>query len=237
MTIPAIALLGIVVCWLLIDPPRWLIRLVSRMAPRVLFSVPTDRPRVALTIDDGPSPELTGAILDILRKHGAHATFFVLGERAARHPELIVRIREEGHEIGNHMMADRRALLLGMDAFRREVTEAARVLGPDASRLFRAGSGWMRPAQRRLVEELGYRACLGSVYPHDVVHRSGRVTRWFMLRKVRPGDIVILHEGDERRRGVLRALDEALPEMSRRGLEVASVGKLVATGRRVGRRS
>jgi len=212
--------------WMLVDPPRRLIRLVSRMAPRVLFFVPTDRPRVALTIDDGPSPELTGAILDVLKKHGARATFFVLGERAARHPELIARMREEGHEIGNHMMADRRALLLGMDDFRRDVTEADRVLGPDSSRLFRAGSGWMRPAQLRLVDDLGYRACLGSVYPLDVLHRSARITRWYVLRKVRPGDIVILHEGDARRHGVLRVLEETLPALSRRGIEVGTVREL-----------
>jgi peptidoglycan/xylan/chitin deacetylase (PgdA/CDA1 family) len=235
-----VGILALIVVWVLGYQPRIVVDLLTRSQDRILFRVPTDRDLVALTLDDGPSPELTGDLLDVLARHGARATFFVLGEKAARHPELIARIRAEGHEIGNHMMTNRRALLMGTEAFRREVVEADRVLGttarqenlwagtqgPAGSRFLRPGSGWIRLGQMRVVEELGYRYCLGSVYPSDGPIGHVGWTRWFVLRKVRRGDILILHEGSARRRVVLTVLEKVLPELRRRGLRVVSVGEL-----------
>src|SRR5258705_12507798 len=75
---------------------------LERVTANLVWRVNTERPLVGLSFDDGPDPEYTPKVLAILAKHAAHATFFVIGERAMRYPELIGRIRAKGHEIGNH---------------------------------------------------------------------------------------------------------------------------------------
>ena len=84
----------------------WVLPLLERMTPNILYRVKTKEPLVALSFDDGPHPEFTLQVLEILEQHDAKATFFVIGERAQRNPELVQRIRAAGHEIGNHYWKD-----------------------------------------------------------------------------------------------------------------------------------
>jgi peptidoglycan/xylan/chitin deacetylase (PgdA/CDA1 family) len=87
--------------------------------------LPAGQASVALTIDDGPDPEVTPAVLDLLSRNRVRATFFCIGERVARHPELARRIAREGHEIGNHTEHHRYVFsLFGPAAIRREITQA-----------------------------------------------------------------------------------------------------------------
>ena len=85
-----------------------------------MTGVRTSAPAAALTFDDGPDPETTLAVLDLLGRVGAKATFFLVGARAARHPELVARIAAEGHAIGNHGW-DHPALLMLAPAETREL--------------------------------------------------------------------------------------------------------------------
>ena len=104
---------------------------------------------VALTIDDGPDPEVTPAVLDLLARHGVRATFFCIGERVARHPQLARRIAREGHEIGNHSEHHRYVFsLFGPAAIRREVG-AAQASIRAAARSFRGTSGPRRDCATR----------------------------------------------------------------------------------------
>jgi peptidoglycan/xylan/chitin deacetylase (PgdA/CDA1 family) len=107
-----LAILGLLLTgWLL--PPFPLVRLVSRLLPAVLFHVDTRERVVALTLDDGPHPATTGPVLDVLARHRCRATFFLLGEASERHPELVRRIVEQGHELGNHTWVAERSASLG----------------------------------------------------------------------------------------------------------------------------
>src|SRR3954447_19035596 len=89
-----------------------LLRLVARVPTGVLFAVRTTAPRVALTFDDGPHPELTPALVEVLERHGAGATFFLLGSRALQEPGLVAELVRRGHEVGNHLWNDRASVLL-----------------------------------------------------------------------------------------------------------------------------
>jgi peptidoglycan/xylan/chitin deacetylase (PgdA/CDA1 family) len=87
------------------------LRPVARLAgevsgSRVVAFVATREHHVALTIDDGPDPTTTPQLLRVLRSHGARATFFLLGERAQRRPDLVRRIVADGHEVANHLMRE-----------------------------------------------------------------------------------------------------------------------------------
>ncbi|MEE9579507.1 MAG: polysaccharide deacetylase family protein, partial [Gemmatimonadota bacterium] len=83
--------------------PGWFVGGLSRVSPEVLYFVETDRPTVALTIDDGPDPATTARILDVLERHGARATFFLITDRVPGNEAILRRILDEGHEIGNHL--------------------------------------------------------------------------------------------------------------------------------------
>src|SRR5258706_11236945 len=91
--------MGLVVYWM---EPLGILSVIERLSPNVTYRVRTHRPVVALSFDDGPHPSFTLQVLEILRQHDAKATFFLIGERALRHPEVVSRIKAAGHEVGNH---------------------------------------------------------------------------------------------------------------------------------------
>src|SRR5215475_7736047 len=97
--------------------PLWVVPLLERMTPNILYRVKTKQPLVALTFDDGPNPEFTPQVLELLKENDAKATFFLIGERAERNPELVRRILAEGHEVGNHWCRDGSVLLQSEKGF------------------------------------------------------------------------------------------------------------------------
>ena len=94
-----VVVVGLVVFWI---EPLGVLGVLERLTPIMVYRVRTKLPLVALSFDDGPHPEFTPQVLEILKRHDAKATFFLIGERALRYPEVVARIRAEGHEIGNH---------------------------------------------------------------------------------------------------------------------------------------
>jgi peptidoglycan-N-acetylglucosamine deacetylase len=212
--------------------PPWLARVLARLSRRVLFAVPTATPQVALTFDDGPHPELTPALLEVLARHGARATFFLLGEPAEARPDLAAAVVAEGHEVANHGWVDRPSALLRAEDFEDDVGRTHRALmvsGADPVFL-RPGSGWVRPSMLRTAARHGYRVALGSVAVLDLdvtdVERQAR----FVLDRVQPGAVVVLHEGYAERAGVVPLTDRVLTGLRERGLEPVTLSALVASG-------
>lgn len=207
-------------------------RAVSRMIPTdVLWYVDTGAPVFALTFDDGPSPECTPGLLAVLARHRAHATFFVVGERARRHPELLAAIAEAGHELGNHLMRDEPSVRVPDDRFSRELAEVNELLTPYGPvRWFRPGSGWFTPRMLRSAARHELRGALGTL---AAANRGGpadaRIAR-DLLAGVRPGSIVVLHEGTAQRRGVVETTAELLGALAGRGLSAVTLSELVASG-------
>ena len=109
-------------------------RALSRLLPvDVLCYVATEARQFALTFDDGPHPMTTPGLLDVLARHSARATFFLIGARVAGNETLVARIAAEGHELANHLMHDERSVLMAADRFRRRATARDRA-GPAAPR-------------------------------------------------------------------------------------------------------
>lgn len=214
--------------WLSLWPPRWVLSVASALNPDVLFYVESAEKRLALTIDDGPHPEVTPPLLDVLRRHGVRATFFLLGENARRYPELVERIREEGHELGNHLMRDRPSILLRGGSFVSELEEAEGILELDEDpRWFRPGSGWFTPWMLRNLDSRGYRCVLGSLYPHDTKLRWVPGIQWLLRRRAFPGAIIVLHDGERDRTRTFQVLEGLLPEWAEQGWKVGTLTELV----------
>jgi peptidoglycan-N-acetylglucosamine deacetylase len=198
---------------------------------RVLFGVPTRAPRWALTIDDGPSPATTPALLDVLARHGARATFFLLGEEAARHPALVARIAAEGHELGNHTWRDEPTWTLPVAEFREKLRTTQRTLAAHGPvRWFRPGSGWPTAGHLAVAEADGLRCVLGSAVAIGGAGAGTPRTPARLDVLMCRGAILVLHEGTPARRAVAATVDALLTRTSRRGLAATTLSRLVAGG-------
>ena len=200
----------------------------SQLLGRSLARLPAGmaRGRVALTFDDGPDPEVTPLILAMLERHGAQATFFVIGARAERHPDLMREIAARGHAIGNHTMRHPGWFaLLGVGGQAREWREAQEVLRRQgvASDLARAPLGLRSPLADIVFHRLGLRHIGWSRRGFDTL--SGDATRVLarITRQLREGEIILLHDGNARRDAAgmpvcLPVLERLLPILAERGL-------------------
>ena len=171
----------------------------SALLGPVLNRLPTSEQAVWLTIDDGPSDE-TLALLDTLDAHGAKATFFLVGERAARHPERVREILRRGHGIGNHSAShpSRWFWALGPARMQREIAETQKILADisgDPPRWFRAVVGMSNPFVNAALKRHGLARVAWSARGFDGIEADPQTVVARIERNLSPGAIVLLHEG------------------------------------------
>jgi peptidoglycan/xylan/chitin deacetylase (PgdA/CDA1 family) len=152
---------------------------------------------VALTFDDGPDPEGTPRVLDLLARRGIRATFFLIGERAARHRAVARAIAEAGHEVGNHTWRHRNAWFLSPAATAREITEGAAILADvvgASPRLYRPPWGIVNVAALLTARQLGLATVLWSVQHEGLRARRPSAQVEHVAARLGPGAIVDLHD-------------------------------------------
>jgi peptidoglycan/xylan/chitin deacetylase (PgdA/CDA1 family) len=192
-----------------------------------VYSFETSEPAVAVTIDDGPDPESTLPLLELLAHHGARATFFLISDRIPGNEALVEAIVAGGHELANHLTRDEVSVELGPGAFERELLRARDALAPfGPTRWLRPGSGWYDDWMVEIATRHGYRIALGSVYPLDAQLYWSWLAARFILWRAQPGSIVILHESGGRGRRTLKTLSKVLPELERRGHRMVTLSEL-----------
>jgi len=207
--------------------PRWLVPRIAARSPGCLYSVPTAQRAVALTLDDGPDAEHTREILDVLSAYDARATFFLISDRVARNEPLVTAIVAGGHELGNHLTRDEPSIRLAPEAFETAARDAGAVIARFAPvRWLRPGSAWYDADMLATIERLGYRCALGSVYPYDPHIRSAGVASAYILANVRPGAVIVLHEGGARGPRTVETLRRVLPVLRERGYRVVTLSEL-----------
>jgi peptidoglycan/xylan/chitin deacetylase (PgdA/CDA1 family) len=221
-------------------PPPLARRVLHRLLRPVvgsLVAVETSGKLLALTFDDGPDPASTPELLDVLARRGMRATFFLVGERAARHPELVARIAAEGHAIGNHSWdhPSLPKLTRGQIAAQLDRTRAA--LAPHGGALMRPPYGSQSPKSYLAARARGYRVVMWGVSGGDWRGDGAEAVAGRILAKVAPGAIVLLHDSlytfeDERFRDrgptieAVGILAERLP-----GWRFVTVPELLRAGR------
>jgi peptidoglycan/xylan/chitin deacetylase (PgdA/CDA1 family) len=205
----------------------------ERLTPNVVYRVRVDLPLVALSFDDGPHPVFTPQVLDILQSHDAKATFFLIGERALLHPQLVARIKSAGHEVGNHYYKNCSTFLHSDAEFLRYLRQTEEAVGfLEEPKLFRAPGGVARPRQVRLAGARGYAYVLGSAYPNDPMHPPAWYITWLIQKNLIPGTIVILHDGISDATRSIQALPQILRVGRQRGFRFVSIGELMRASRK-----
>jgi peptidoglycan-N-acetylglucosamine deacetylase len=158
---------------------------------------PADSPAIALTFDDGPVPGVTERILDALRAHELHATFFMIGEKVAAAPELARRVLQEGHELGHHTYTHRKLTDLSDAEVEAELDKTDAifqdVLGCRAE-WFRPPFGTLRQDQAVRVAKRGMRVAMWSVDSEDWRGAYGGDVTERILTHIHPGAILLCHD-------------------------------------------
>jgi peptidoglycan-N-acetylglucosamine deacetylase len=176
------------------------------------------RGEVAITIDDGPDPDVTPRVLDLLARHGARATFFCVGERIERYPDLARDIVRRGHDIENHTQRHRHLFsLLGPVGMRAEIGGAqdsiTRVVGV-RPRFFRAPAGLRNPFLEPVLCRLELHLASWTRRGLDTVNGNPDTVYRRLSRSLRAGDILLLHDGHAAHaRGGVPVILEVLPRI------------------------
>lgn len=200
-------------------------------APRVVYrqSAAVCGHRVALTFDDGPHPKYTPQILDILAEYGVKATFFVVGENASYHPELVERAAREGHEIGNHTYDHTHAGKLSAEAFRRDVRACSdtveRITGVRPT-LFRPPEGVCTDVARRICEEDGYTIVMWCVDTRDWAHTPPADIVRNVEKNTADGAVILMHDFIGKNSPTPAALRQIIPLLLGSGYEFVTISQL-----------
>lgn len=196
-----------------------------------------NHPHVALTFDDGPSPEYTPKILDVLKEKEAKAAFFMVGSHVEKYPDVARRVFAEGHDIGNHTYSHRDLVPAGRKTILTELNKTdqtiLRVVGV-RTRLFRPPRGIISNAGRKLLVELGYTIALWTVSAVDWRGRPPKAIVGRIMRHIKTGGVILFHDSGAvvRREGADRGNTvEALPlvidELRRHGYEIVPLSRMI----------
>lgn len=187
------------------------------------------RNEIALTFDDGPDPDVTPKVLDILDLHQAKASFFVIGDKAAAHPELIREIVKRGHSIENH--SQKHSNVFGFfpwTALRKDIGTAQEIIAGitgQSPAFFRSPMGIRNPMLDPVIAQLGLRYITWTRRGFDTVAGDPAVVLERLTRKMSAGDILLLHDrrtGDQRAM-VLEVLPALLDRIAAAGLKPVSL--------------
>lgn len=200
----------------------------------VVWDVTTKKKAIALTFDDGPSPTYTPQILNLLEKYQATATFFQIGNRMERYPEVVHQIVAAGNELGNHSMTHPYENKVGFEQMRSEIAQADRIIQkyqPNHPKLFRPPGGYLDNALLQEAKSQGYKVVLWSYHQElrDWSLPGAQVIANHVIRNARNGDIILLHDGGGDRRQTIEALKIFLPALKKKGYQFVTVSELLSS--------
>lgn len=177
---------------------------------------------VYLTFDDGPDPQWTPQVLRILARHDAQATFFMLGQSAAAHPDLVSRVRRDGHAVANHTWSHPQLPHLGDGEVRSQLTRTSTALG-GKDRCMRPPYGATSPAVNSVVENSGRHSVLWDIDTEDWRRPGAQVIEHRVVQGAKPGAIVLMHDAGGERSQTVGALDGALRRLTAQGYAIKAL--------------
>jgi len=191
---------------------------------------------LALTYDDGPNDPHTLRLVEVLARHEVRATFFVLGRFVAQKPEIVRALAAAGHAIGNHSWDHPRLIFASNAELRRQLEQTQTAIFDACGvtpTLFRPPFGGRRPGTLVAVRKLGLEPVMWNVTCYDWKPTSAEKVVAHAQRQIRGGDVILMHDGDQRAMGADRshtveATDRLVAQYKEEGFEFASIPEMMA---------
>lgn len=206
-----------------------------------LYHVDTSEKIVALTFDDGPSDEWTPQILDELKQTGVKATFFMIGKHVEKYPDIVRRVHDEGHEIGNHTYDHHGIFYFTPEELTEEIerTDVAleRITG-ERTKYFRPPKAWITDKEKRQLRDMGYIPVLWTLNSKDWVTFDDKYVVPHIVKHIKPGDIILFHDsggvfgidkGD--RHETVKSIPQVIAELRLRGYRFVTISELIQQSR------
>ncbi|MBR5334100.1 MAG: polysaccharide deacetylase family protein [Alistipes sp.] len=195
------------------QPPHWVRKI---MANKAYWRIPAAPKVVYLTFDDGPTPEVTPWVLDLLDRYDVKATFFCVGDNVARYRSVFEQVKARGHMVGNHTMNHINALNYHRRGYLANVEKAASLIG---SVLFRPPHGWIRHRQAKLLRRK-YKIVMWDVVTRDYSNRQNAMQVVANVKRyTRNGSIITFHDTSKSWHNLELALPLSLEWLIEQGYE------------------
>lgn len=194
-----------------------------KMFPTRLWKIEREAKDIYLTFDDGPHPEITPQVLDLLKEYNAKATFFCVGENVKEYPGIFSRIISEGHKVGNHTMHHLNGSKIKDDVYLGDILEAKQYIDTD---LFRPPYGKLSSFQAQQLAQPLYKlkVVMWSVLSGDFDKKlSLEKCLNNVTLKSGPGDIVVFHDSEKAKKNLLYALPKVLDYFTQKGYSFKAI--------------
>jgi peptidoglycan/xylan/chitin deacetylase (PgdA/CDA1 family) len=202
---------------------------------RTFTGLPRSSRTIALTYDDGPNDPHTLRLLEVLARHGVHATFFVIGRYVKQRPDIVREIVAAGHVVGNHTFTHPLLIFKSEEEIRQQLSTCRAALQDaigESSNLFRPPFGGRRPAVLRIVRELGMEAIMWNVTGYDWNAPPAATIERKVAKQIRGGDVILLHDGGHKQIGADRsqtviATDRLITQYKAHGYDFVTVPRMM----------
>ncbi len=201
----------------------------NSIVEEVHYFAENDKKQVALTFDDGPESKYTAQILEILNEYDIKATFFVIGQEAEKHPEVLKQIHEEGHEIGNHTWNHKYLPKISEEEVDKEVLNTEKIIKDiigEIDYVFRPPYGAIKKRELKHINSLGYNVVNWSVDTKDWAGTSKEEMMGYLKKQITPGGIILMHNKSNSKNTV-EFLPEAIEWIIEQGYEFGTASEVL----------
>lgn len=203
--------------------------------PKIVFGFKTKEKTICLTFDDGPHPDYTPQILDLLAEYKIKATFFILGSKIRNYREIVERIIREGHQVGNHGYSHRNLIFKKKGFILTEINktdELLRECGAEGDIVFRPPYGRMSLRTLLLLGKLNKKVIMWNIPSKDYKAENSRRILSRIRRRLKPGAIIVMHDAGKEdvsvnRKSGVQALNILLSELSAAGYSFRTISELL----------
>jgi len=204
-------------------------KFISYLFPKYIWSIPNSENKIYLTFDDGPIPNVTEWVLDILKSENIKATFFCIGDNIKKHPKIFERIKNEGHSIGNHTFNHLNGWQTSssnyIENFKKcsEVLDSARTDNKQQTtnnRLFRPPYGKISPFQAKEILNNNYKIIMWDILSYDFDTKiSPQKCLSNVIENTESGSIIVFHDSLKAEQNLRYALPKAIKNLKEKGFE------------------
>ena len=202
-------------------------KIIKRIFFNQIWNFPNTENTIYLTFDDGPTPEITGKILEILAKHNIKATFFCIGDNVRKYPEILQKIISEKHSIGNHTFNHLKGWKTSTENYIENTIlceEELLKFEIKNTKLFRPPYGRITPWQSYKLRKIGYKIIMWDVLSKDYdITLNPEICYENVINNVASGSIIVFHDSVKAQKNIFNSLDKTIETLKSKGFNFEKI--------------